>query len=197
MSWLSRVRNGIPFLPKRQTTDTLWHKCKKCDAMVFTKEWEDNLRSARAATITTASAPAPLRPAVRRWRIRAAARARRARGPAALPRHQALHRPDQGRPPRPSRADAFLNARGTIDGGPRSSACRTSPSWAGRWASRSAPPSSPASAPRSPRKCPYIIFTAAGRRAHAGRHPQPDADAAHDRRAASCCARPGCPTSWC
>ena len=44
MSWLSRVRNSISFLPKRQTTDTLWHRCKKCDAMVFTKEWEDNLQ---------------------------------------------------------------------------------------------------------------------------------------------------------
>ena len=44
MSWLTRVRNSISFLPKRQTTDTLWHKCKNCDAMVFTKEWEDNLQ---------------------------------------------------------------------------------------------------------------------------------------------------------
>jgi acetyl-CoA carboxylase carboxyl transferase subunit beta len=44
MSWLTRVRNSIHFLPKRQTTDTLWHKCKNCDAMVFTKEWEDNLQ---------------------------------------------------------------------------------------------------------------------------------------------------------
>jgi acetyl-CoA carboxylase carboxyl transferase subunit beta len=43
MSWLSRVRNGIPFLPKRQTTDNLWHKCGKCGSMVFVKEWEDNL----------------------------------------------------------------------------------------------------------------------------------------------------------
>ena len=43
MSWLSRVRNGIPFLPKRQTTDNLWHKCVKCGSMVFLKEWEDNL----------------------------------------------------------------------------------------------------------------------------------------------------------
>ena len=43
MSWLSRVRNGIPFLPKRQSADNLWHKCKKCEAMVVTKEWEDNL----------------------------------------------------------------------------------------------------------------------------------------------------------
>ncbi|HEU5286531.1 MAG TPA: acetyl-CoA carboxylase, carboxyltransferase subunit beta [Sphingomicrobium sp.] len=44
MSWLSRVRKGIPFLPKRQTTDNLWHKCGKCGTMVFLKEWEDNLR---------------------------------------------------------------------------------------------------------------------------------------------------------
>ena len=44
MSWLSRVRNGIPFLPKRQTAENLWHKSGKCGTMVFTKEWEDNLR---------------------------------------------------------------------------------------------------------------------------------------------------------
>ena len=44
MSWLSRVRNGIPFLPKRQSTETLWHKCRKCGTMVFLKEWEDNLQ---------------------------------------------------------------------------------------------------------------------------------------------------------
>jgi acetyl-CoA carboxylase carboxyl transferase subunit beta len=44
MSWLSRVRSGIPFLPKRQTAENLWHKCKKCGTMVFTKEWEDNLQ---------------------------------------------------------------------------------------------------------------------------------------------------------
>lgn len=43
MSWLSRVRSGIPFLPKRQSADNLWHKCGKCQSMVFTKEWEENL----------------------------------------------------------------------------------------------------------------------------------------------------------
>lgn len=42
MSWLSRVRNGIPFLPKRQTAENLWHKCSKCGTMVFAKEWEEN-----------------------------------------------------------------------------------------------------------------------------------------------------------
>ena len=43
MSWLDRVRNNIPFLPKRETPDNLWHKCRNCDAMIFTKEWEENL----------------------------------------------------------------------------------------------------------------------------------------------------------
>ncbi|PSJ39703.1 acetyl-CoA carboxylase, carboxyltransferase subunit beta [Allosphingosinicella deserti] len=42
MSWLNRVRNSIPFLPKRETAENLWHKCRQCNAMVFTKEWEDN-----------------------------------------------------------------------------------------------------------------------------------------------------------
>jgi acetyl-CoA carboxylase carboxyl transferase subunit beta len=42
MSWLNRVRNSIPFLPKRETPDNLWHKCRTCAAMVFTKEWEEN-----------------------------------------------------------------------------------------------------------------------------------------------------------
>jgi acetyl-CoA carboxylase carboxyl transferase subunit beta len=44
MSWLTRVRNSIPFLPKRETTtETLWHKCPECEAMVFLKEYEENL----------------------------------------------------------------------------------------------------------------------------------------------------------
>jgi len=43
MSWLTRVRQKIPFLPKRESPDNLWHKCRNCDAMIFTKEWEENL----------------------------------------------------------------------------------------------------------------------------------------------------------
>jgi acetyl-CoA carboxylase carboxyl transferase subunit beta len=42
MSWLSRVRSGIPFLPKRQSAENLWHKCARCGTMVFLKEWEEN-----------------------------------------------------------------------------------------------------------------------------------------------------------
>jgi acetyl-CoA carboxylase carboxyl transferase subunit beta len=43
MSWLTKVRNKIPFLPKRETPETLWHKCPECGAMVFLKEYEENL----------------------------------------------------------------------------------------------------------------------------------------------------------
>jgi acetyl-CoA carboxylase carboxyl transferase subunit beta len=42
MSWLNRVRNSIPFLPKRETAENLWHKCRQCNAMVFNREWEEN-----------------------------------------------------------------------------------------------------------------------------------------------------------
>ena len=42
MSWLNRVRQKIPFLPKRESPDNLWHRCRNCDAMIFTREWEEN-----------------------------------------------------------------------------------------------------------------------------------------------------------
>ncbi|WP_375404072.1 acetyl-CoA carboxylase, carboxyltransferase subunit beta [uncultured Sphingomonas sp.] len=42
MSWLNSVRNALPFVAKRETTDTLWHKCRGCGQMVFTKELAEN-----------------------------------------------------------------------------------------------------------------------------------------------------------
>jgi len=44
MSWLNRVRNAIPFIAKKeQSADNLWHKCAGCGQMIFTREWEENL----------------------------------------------------------------------------------------------------------------------------------------------------------
>jgi acetyl-CoA carboxylase carboxyl transferase subunit beta len=43
MSWLTRVRNSLPFAPKRDTPDNLWIKCPSCKEMLFTAEYEDNL----------------------------------------------------------------------------------------------------------------------------------------------------------
>lgn len=35
MNWFSRVRNALPFITKRETSDTLWHKCRGCAEMIF------------------------------------------------------------------------------------------------------------------------------------------------------------------
>ena len=43
MSWLSRVRNALPFVAKRETPDNLWHKCPSCGQMIFTIEYQENL----------------------------------------------------------------------------------------------------------------------------------------------------------
>ncbi|RVQ68927.1 acetyl-CoA carboxylase carboxyltransferase subunit beta [Croceicoccus ponticola] len=43
MSWLTRVRDKLPFGAKRDTPDNLWQKCKNCQEMLFTKEYEENL----------------------------------------------------------------------------------------------------------------------------------------------------------
>jgi len=44
MSWLTNVRNALSYvIPKKETPDNLWHKCKGCGQMVFAKELEDNL----------------------------------------------------------------------------------------------------------------------------------------------------------
>ena len=45
MSWLSNVRNALSFVvpTKNETPDNLWHKCKSCGQMVFSKEWAENL----------------------------------------------------------------------------------------------------------------------------------------------------------
>ncbi|PXA90537.1 acetyl-CoA carboxylase carboxyl transferase subunit beta [Nostoc sp. 3335mG] len=42
MTWISRVRNALAYVTKRETPDNLWHKCKGCGTMVFLKELQDN-----------------------------------------------------------------------------------------------------------------------------------------------------------
>ncbi len=43
MSWITKVRNSLGSLGKRDTPDNLWTKCPSCAEMVFTQAWEDNL----------------------------------------------------------------------------------------------------------------------------------------------------------
>ena len=42
MNWFNRVRNSLPFLPKRTSEKDLWVKCPGCQQMVFAQEYEDN-----------------------------------------------------------------------------------------------------------------------------------------------------------
>ena len=43
MNWLSRVRDALPFINKRETPDNLWFKCPSCSEMLFTREYVENL----------------------------------------------------------------------------------------------------------------------------------------------------------
>ncbi|MDE0880671.1 MAG: acetyl-CoA carboxylase, carboxyltransferase subunit beta [Sphingomonas bacterium] len=45
MSWISNVRNALSFGSRKEDTseENLWHKCKGCGQMVFSKELEENL----------------------------------------------------------------------------------------------------------------------------------------------------------
>jgi acetyl-CoA carboxylase carboxyl transferase subunit beta len=43
MSWLTRVRNALPFGNKRETPENLWVKCPRCQEMLFAREFEANL----------------------------------------------------------------------------------------------------------------------------------------------------------
>jgi acetyl-CoA carboxylase carboxyl transferase subunit beta len=44
MSWITRVRNTLSSLTKRETgPDNLWIKCPSCSEMLFTKDYEANL----------------------------------------------------------------------------------------------------------------------------------------------------------
>lgn len=43
MNWLTRVRNVIPFIAKKETPDNLWHKCPGCSQMIFSKDYVENL----------------------------------------------------------------------------------------------------------------------------------------------------------
>jgi len=43
MSWLTRVRNSLSFVKKRDTPDNLWIKCPSCSEMLFTRDYEANL----------------------------------------------------------------------------------------------------------------------------------------------------------
>ena len=199
MSWLNRVRNALPFVAKRETPDNLWHKCPGCGEMMFVKEFEDNLYVCpNCDHHGRIGADARFDTAVRRRRYTLLPSAEGARGPAQVPRHQeAIPTASRRRAPRPASSDALSTRAARSTATRRWSACRISPSWADRWAWPWARRSSPASSAAIARRCALHHLHRGRRRADAGGHPQPDADAAHDRGDRRCCTKPACPISSC
>ena len=43
MTWLTRVRNSLSLIRKRDTPDNLWMKCPSCSEMLFARAYEENL----------------------------------------------------------------------------------------------------------------------------------------------------------
>ncbi len=43
MNWITRVRNSLSRIGKRETPDYLWIKCPSCREMLFAREYEENL----------------------------------------------------------------------------------------------------------------------------------------------------------
>ena len=172
MSWLSRVRSGIPFLPKRQSAENLWHKCGKCGTMVFVKEWEENYSVCPRCDFHDRIGPTKRFEQLfdaAQYEILPAPEVKRR--PAAFQGYQALHRSPEGGASGEWRTRcAGQRARQDRWAQGRSSESRISPSWAARWALRSAPRSLPESAPRSTRSALHPLHRF-GRSADAGSDP--------------------------
>ena len=186
MSWLSRVRSGIPFLPKRQTAENLWHKCGKCGTMVFVKEWEENYSVCPRCNFHDRIGPEKRfeqlfdaaqyellpTPEVREDPLqvqdtkRYTDRLKTARA-ATDERDALINARGQDRRPTGDRRRAGYRLHARLDGHRRRRGLRRR-----RWSAAIAD------------RCPYIIFTAARRRAHAGGRSVADANARDDRRAA-------------
>ena len=44
MSWITATRSRLTqFMKRRETPENLWHKCRNCGAMLYVKEFEENL----------------------------------------------------------------------------------------------------------------------------------------------------------
>ncbi|MFT3978681.1 MAG: acetyl-CoA carboxylase, carboxyltransferase subunit beta, partial [Sphingomonas bacterium] len=117
MSWLSSVRNALSLVvTKKDTPDNLWHKCKGCGQMVFAKELEENLHVCPKCDYHERIGP--------QERFRQLLD----EGWSALPAPRAPEDPLKFRDSKryadrlkaaraeTGESDAFLNARGTIDG---------------------------------------------------------------------------------
>ena len=162
MSWLSRVRSGIPFLPKRQTPRTCGTSAASAGRWCSSRNGRRITASARAATTTAGSA----RPS--------------ASSNCSTPAYELLPAPEVREDPlkfrdtkrytdrlKAARAatgerDALINARGTIDGHTAIVGVQDFAFMGGSMGMAVGAAFVAGVARRDRRPLPYIIFTAAG-----------------------------------
>ena len=198
MSWLSRVRSGIPFLPKRQSAENLWHKCAKCGTMVFLKEWEENYSVCPRCDFHDR-----IGPKARFEQLFDAANIEIL--PAPEVREDPLRFKDSKRYTDRLKAarsatnerDALVNARGRIDGHQVVLGVQDFAFMGGSMGIAVGAAFVAGIRAAIADKLPVHHLHRLGRRADAGSHPVADAAAADHRRARRSCARPACPTSSC
>ena len=200
MSWLTSVRNALSYVvPKKETPDNLWHKCKGCGQMVFAKELEDNLyvcphcdhhdrigpddalRTDCSTTAATRSCRCPRCP--------------RIRSSSATPKRYA----DRIKAARAAtgESDALINARGTIDGRKAVVGVQDFAFMGGSMGLAVGEAFVRGVEAAIARQRALYHLHRGRRRADAGGHPVADADAARDGRDRRCSTMPGCPISSC
>jgi len=164
MSWINRVRKAIPFIAKKeQSPDNLWHKCSGCGQMIFTREWEENL-----SVCPKCNYHGRIGPAERFEQILDEGSA------SVLPVPQVKEDPLKFRDTKKyadrikaARAatgdqDALLNASGTIEGAPVVMGVQNFAYMGGSMGVAVGAAFVQGVEEAIARKCPYIIFTAAG-----------------------------------
>lgn len=163
MSWLTKVRENLPFLPKRTTPDNLWHKCRECGALVFVKEYEEN-----ASVCPRCEHHGRIGPHARFGMLFDPGTCRLIPAPAV--REDPLRFRDQKRYADRLRAariatghgDALLNARGRIEGSPVVVGVQDFAFMGGSMGLAVGAAFVAGARAAVADRCPYIIFTAAG-----------------------------------
>lgn len=165
MSWLSNVRNAIPFVrpAKKETPDNLWHKCGSCGQMVFVKEWEENLH-----VCPTCDAHGRIGPALRFKHLFDEGSREEIPSPK-VPEDPLKFRDTKRYPDRLKAArgatkesDALVNARGRIDGHPVVVGVQDFAFMGGSMGTAVGEAFVRGVEEALRHRCPYVIFTASG-----------------------------------
>lgn len=163
MNWVTRVRNAIPFIAKRETAETLWHKCKGCNTMIFLKEYEENQSVCPKCDFHGRIGPAERFAAIfDAYSFTVLPMPRVAEDP--LKFKDSKKYPDRIKAARAATGeqDAMVSARGTIDGHAAVVSVQDFAFMGGSMGMAVGEAFIAAAQEALDAKCPYIIFTAAG-----------------------------------